>query len=122
MKLKYEHLLAVIVTGMVIGLAYSTTSGRGHLAVGIFLLSILLAYVLNWYYNSRIGRIEDERTVLIGAKSARNAYAAMSFLLFLEYLREYSRGNRETAEMLLIPLALGAAVLVISHYWYERVM
>ncbi|WP_461864761.1 DUF2178 domain-containing protein [Thermococcus sp.] len=121
MKLKYEHLLAVIVTGMIIGLAFSMKSGRALLAAGIFVAGFLLTYLLTWCYSSKV-RVEDERTVLIGAKSARNAYAAMSFLLFLEYLREYSRGNRGTAEMLLIPLALGAAVLVISHYWYERVM
>ncbi|BAD85529.1 hypothetical membrane protein, conserved [Thermococcus kodakarensis KOD1] len=76
--LKYEELLVVLVTGIVIGLAYSVKSGKGLLAVGIFLLGILLTYALNWYYNSRVERIEDERTEMINARSTRNAYALMS--------------------------------------------
>ncbi|ASJ07880.1 hypothetical protein A3L11_01035 [Thermococcus siculi] len=119
---KYEGLLAVLITGVVIGLAYSMKSGRGLLAVGIFLLGLLLTYALNWYYNSRVERIEDERTEMINAKSTRNAYALISALLFAEYLWEYSNGNTETATMLLIPLAVGAFVLLVSQYWYKRVM
>ncbi|KPU62257.1 hypothetical protein EP1X_09700 [Thermococcus sp. EP1] len=122
MKLKYEYLLGIIITGMIIGLAYSTKSGKALLAMGIFLLGVLLVYVLSWYYNLRVERIEDERTKLIEAKSTRNGYIAMSILLFLEYLWEYSRGNTELAMKLLIPLALGALVLIISQYRYERVM
>ncbi|WP_367884413.1 DUF2178 domain-containing protein [Thermococcus sp. JCM 11816] len=121
--LKYEELLVVLVTGIVIGLAYSVKSGKGLLAVGIFLLGILLTYALNWYYNSRVERIEDERTEMINARSTRNAYALMSALLFAEYLWEYSNGNTGTATMLLIPpLVVGAFVLLVSQHWYERVM
>jgi len=118
----YESLLALLTVGIIIGLAYSTKSGRASLAVGIFLLGILLAHALNWYYNSRVEKVEDERTELIGAKSTRNAFAVMSILLFAEYLWEYSKGNTEIAMKLLIPLALGAIVLLISQYRYERVM
>nr|WP_206204453.1 DUF2178 domain-containing protein [Thermococcus sp. 21S7] len=107
---------------IVIGLAYSTKSGRASLAVGIFLLSVLLVYALNRYYNSRVGRIEDERTELISVKSTRNAFAVVSIVLFAEYLWEYSNGNTETATKLLIPLALGVVALVVSQYHYERVM
>lgn len=119
--LKYEELLVVLVTGIVIGLAYSVKSGKGLLAVGIFLLGILLTYALNWYYNSRVERIEDERTEMINARSTRNAYALMSPPL-AEYLWEYSNGNTGTATMLLIPLVVGAFVLLVSQHWYERVM
>ena len=122
MKLKYEHLLGLLITGVVIGLAYSTKSGRGYLAGGIFLLGILLTYALNWYYSSRVGKIEDERTELISAKGTRNSYAVMSVILFAEYLWEYSNGNTETATKLLIPLVIGALALLLSQYWYERVM
>ncbi|NJE05242.1 DUF2178 domain-containing protein [Thermococcus sp. M36] len=122
MNLKYEGLLAVLIGGMVIGLAYSTKSGRAYLAVGIFLLGVLLVYALNWYYNSRVEKIEDERTELISTKSTRNGYAVMSVILFAEYLWEYSNGNTETATKLLIPLALGVLALLVSQYWYERVM
>ena len=120
--MKYEYLLGILVTGMIIGLAYSTKSGRALLAVGIFVAGFLLSYLLTWYYNSRIERVEDERTELISTKSTRNGYAVMSFLLFLEYLWEYSQGNTEVATKLIIPLALGAAILLISHYYYDRVM
>lgn len=122
MRPSYESLLALLTVGIIIGLAYSTKSGRASLAVGIFLLGILLAHALNWYYNSRVEKVEDERTELIGAKSTRNAFAVMSILLFAEYLWEYSKGNTEIAMKLLIPLALGAIVLLISQYRYERVM
>ena len=122
MRPSYESLLALLTVGIIIGLAYSTKSGRASLAVGIFLLGVLLAYALNWYYNSRVEKVEDERTELIGAKSTRNAFAVMSILLFAEYLWEYSKGNTEIAMKLLIPLALGAIVLLISQYRYERVM
>ncbi|ASJ13072.1 DUF2178 domain-containing protein [Thermococcus thioreducens] len=122
MNLKYEGLLAVLLGGMVIGLAYSTKSGRAYLAVGIFLLGVLLVYALNWYYNSWVEKIEDERTELISTKSTRNAFAVISVVLFAEYLWEYSNGNTETATKLLIPLALGVLVLLVSQYWYARVM
>ena len=121
MRLKYGHLLGLLITGVVIGLAYSTKSGRDHLAAGVFLLGILLTYVLNWYYNSRVERVEDERTELISAKSTRNAFTVISTVLFVEYLWEYSSGNTETAMKLLIPLALGVLALLISQYWYGRV-
>ncbi|WP_457753109.1 DUF2178 domain-containing protein [Thermococcus sp.] len=122
MKPSYESLLAGLIAVIVIGLAYSTKSGRASLAVGIFLLGILLVYALNWYYNSRVEKMEDERTEIIRAKSARNAFAVISVALFFEYLGEYSNGNTETATKLLIPLALGVIALVISQYHYERVM
>ncbi|NJE60331.1 DUF2178 domain-containing protein [Thermococcus sp. 21S7] len=122
MKSSYEGLLAGLIAMIVIGLAYSTKSGRASLAVGIFLLSVLLVYALNRYYNSRVGRIEDERTELISVKSTRNAFAVVSIVLFAEYLWEYSNGNTETATKLLIPLALGVVALVVSQYHYERVM
>ncbi|AFL95659.1 hypothetical protein CL1_1460 [Thermococcus cleftensis] len=122
MSLKYEGLRAGLIAGIIIGLAYSTKSGRASLAVGIFLLGVLLAYALNWYYNSRVEKVEDERTELISTKSTGNAFAVMSILLFAEYLWEYSKGNTEIAMKLLIPLALGAIVLLISQYRYERVM
>ncbi|KUH33465.1 hypothetical protein APY94_05730 [Thermococcus celericrescens] len=122
MNLKYEGLLAGLIAVMVIGLAYSTKSGKASLAVGIFLLGVLLVYALNRYYNSRVERVEDERTELISAKSTRNAFAVVSIVLFAEYLWEYSNGNTETATKLLIPLAVGVVALVISQYHYERVM
>ncbi|NJE29715.1 DUF2178 domain-containing protein [Thermococcus sp. 18S1] len=122
MNLKYEGILAGLIAVIVIGLAYSTKSGEGSLAVGIFLLGVLLVYALSRYYNSRVGRVEDERTELISAKSTRNAFAVISVVLFAEYLWEYSAGNTETAMRLLIPLALGVIALVVSQYHYERVM
>ncbi|NJE25863.1 DUF2178 domain-containing protein [Thermococcus sp. MV5] len=122
MKVRYEHLLAILITGMIIGLAYSTKSGKALLAVGVFVVGFLLSYLLTWYYNSRVQKVEDERTELIDTRSARNGYIVMSFLLFLEYLWEYSNGNKEVATKLIIPLALGALVLLISHYYYGRVM
>lgn len=120
--MKYEHLLGILVTGMIIGLAYSTKSGRPLLAVGIFIAGFLLSYLLTRYYSSRVENIEDERTERISTRSMRNAFIVMSFLLFAEYLWEYSKGNTGTAVRLLIPLALGVTVLVISQYHYERVM
>ncbi|WP_148883454.1 DUF2178 domain-containing protein [Thermococcus aciditolerans] len=122
MNLKYEGLLAGLIAVMVIGLAYSTKSGKASLAVGIFLLGVLLVYALNRYYNSRVERVEDERTELISAKSTRNAFAVVNVILFAEYLWEYSNGNTETATKLLIPLAVGVVALVVSQYYYERVM
>ncbi len=122
MRPSYESLLALLTVGIIIGLAYSTKSGRASLAVGIFLLGILLAHALNWYYNFKVEKIEDERTELIGTKSTRNAFAVMSIVLFAEYLWEYSSGNSEIAMKLLIPLAFGVMVLVISQYYYEKVM
>ncbi|USG99817.1 DUF2178 domain-containing protein [Thermococcus argininiproducens] len=122
MKVRYEHLLAILITGMIIALAYSTKSGKALLAVGIFVVGFLLTYILTWYYNSRVQKVEDERTEIIHAKSARNGYAVMSFLLFLEYLWEYTSGNSEMATKLIIPLAIGALMLLVSHYYYEQVM
>ncbi|NJE09468.1 DUF2178 domain-containing protein [Thermococcus sp. MAR1] len=122
MKLSYEGLLASLIAVIVIGLAYSTKSGKGSLAVSILLLGVLMVYALNRYYNSRVGRIEDERTEMISTKSTRNAFAVISIILFAEYLWEYSNGNTETATKLLIPLTLGVIALVVSQYWYERVM
>jgi uncharacterized membrane protein len=121
-NLKYEGLLAGLIVVIVIGLAYSTKSGKASLAVAVFLLGVLLVYALNRYYNSRVERVEDERTELIGAKSTRNAFAIVSIVLFAEYLWEYSNGNTETATKLLIPIALGVLSLLVSQYWYERVM
>ena len=120
--MKYEHLLGILVTGIIIGLAYSVKAGRPYLAVGILFLGVLLVQALDWYYNSKIERIEDERTELISAKSAKNSYAVMSFLLFAEYIWEYSHGNMEIAVKLLILLGLGSVVLLISQYHYGRVM
>ncbi|WP_297435789.1 DUF2178 domain-containing protein [Thermococcus sp.] len=120
--MKYEGLLGILITGMIIGLAYSTKSGKALLAVGIFVAGFLLSYLLAWYYDSKVERIEDERSRLISAKSARNGYAVMSFFLFAEYLWEYNKENVEVATKLIIPLALGAAVPLISHYHYKRVM
>nr|WP_206204633.1 DUF2178 domain-containing protein [Thermococcus sp. MAR1] len=115
-------MLASLIAVIVIGLAYSTKSGKGSLAVSILLLGVLMVYALNRYYNSRVGRIEDERTEMISTKSTRNAFAVISIILFAEYLWEYSNGNTETATKLLIPLTLGVIALVVSQYWYERVM
>ncbi|WP_297093101.1 DUF2178 domain-containing protein [Thermococcus sp.] len=121
MKLRYEGLLAGLIAAIVIGLAYSTKSGKAALAVGIFLTGVLMAYALNRYYNFNVEMVEDERTELISAKSTRNAFAVISIALFAEYLWEYSVGNTETAMKLLIPLALGVLALLISQYWYGRV-
>ena len=107
---------------MIVGLAYSTKSGKAVLAVGIFVAALLLSYFLSLYYNSKIKKVEDERTELISSMSTRNGYVVVSIILFAEYLWEYSNGNSETATKLLIPLALGVIALLISQYRYERVM
>ena len=120
--MKHEHLLGILIAGIIAGMAYSVETGRPYLAVGTLVLGILLVQALNWYYNSKIERIKDERTELIDAKGTKNGYAVMSFLLFAEYVWEYAHGNTDVAVKLLIPLGVGSVALLISQYYYGRAM
>lgn len=118
----YTIALGLIIAGMIIGISYSFEIKNPILALVILALGTFFSYLLNRYYNLNVETVSDERTELIEAKSARNSYFVMSIILFAQYAWLTTKDLKISPDWLLIPLVAGALVLIISQYYYSKVM